>query len=135
MRYIGVVFIFLLLSSEVVSSQNILKIEIGPLQTNEGKILLVLVDKNEKIVHESSDNITGNSCVIEIEIIKPGKYSFKYFHDKNNNKILDFNWFGVPNEGFGFSNNAKGTFGPPAFEKTLFDISGTVVQKCTPLYY
>ena len=64
-----------------------------------------------------------------------GKYAFRFFHDENSNGKLGTNWLGIPNEGFGFSNNAKGTFGPPAFEKTVFVLKGVVNQKCTPQYY
>ena len=40
----------------------------------------------------------------------------------------------IPKEGYGFSNNAKGTFGPPAFEKTIFEINENTVLKCVTKY-
>ena len=36
---------------------------------------------------------------------------------------MDRNLFGVPKEQFGFSNNAKGNFGPPSFEDASFTVS------------
>jgi uncharacterized protein (DUF2141 family) len=30
--------------------------------------------------------------------------------------------FGIPKEGYGFGNDATGTFGPPAFEKALITV-------------
>ncbi len=116
-------------------SQNTLTIQIGGLQNNKGKVLLVLLDKNENMIKEFYGDIRENKCIVKIEDIKPGKYSFKYFHDENNNKKLDTNYFGIPTEGFGFSNNVKGTFGPPSFEKTIFDLKGERSLKCTPKYY
>ncbi len=45
------------------------------------------------------------------------------FVDKNYNNKMDRNLFGVPKEQFGFSNNAKGKFGPPSFEDASFTVS------------
>ena len=40
------------------------------------------------------------------------------------NEKLDTNFFGIPKEQFGFSNNAKGRFGPPSFESASFELDG-----------
>lgn len=44
------------------------------------------------------------------------KYAIAVYHDVNSNSKLDKNFFGIPKEGYGFSNNARGTFGPPSFD-------------------
>jgi len=49
-----------------------------------------------------------------------GKYSIKVYHDENGNGRLDRNGLGMPREAYGFSNNARGDFGPPDFSETLF---------------
>jgi uncharacterized protein (DUF2141 family) len=41
-------------------------------------------------------------------------------HDENENSKMDFNFLGMPLEGYGFSNDASGTFGPPSFEDAAF---------------
>jgi len=135
MSYLKIIFVILILFPMTIYSQNTLTIQIGGLQNNKGKVLLVLLDKNENMIKEFYGDIRENKCIVKIEDIKPGKYSFKYFHDENNNKKLDTNYFGIPTEGFGFSNNVKGTFGPPSFEKTIFDLKGERSLKCTPKYY
>jgi uncharacterized protein (DUF2141 family) len=43
------------------------------------------------------------------------------FHDANENGELDTNFLGLPKEAYAFSNNAKVTFGPPKFEKAMFE--------------
>lgn len=116
-------------------SQNILTIEISDLNSNTGTVLLELNDGENKFIKGVTSKIINNACIITIENLKTGKYAFKFFHDENNNKELDTNWIGIPKEGFGFSNNAKGKFGPPAVEKTVFELKGKVNQKCTPTYY
>lgn len=74
-----------------------------------------------------------------IEDVKPGKVSYQFtlptgtyaigiFVDANYNNELDRNFFGVPSEQYGFSNNAKGSFGPPSFKDASFTITGDMSQ-------
>ena len=115
-------------------SQITLTVEIEELRNNEGKLLLELNDENEQIIKGFSEEIYNNKCTLVVKDLKPGKYAFKYFHDENNDEKLTTNFVGMPKEGFGFSNNAKGKFGPPSFDKMLFEVSESDTIKCTPLY-
>lgn len=124
-----------MLTSLSLKSQNVLIIEIENLKSDNGKVLIELRDGDNNFIKGISVKIDENICLTRLENLKIGKYSFKYFHDENNNGKLDTNKLGIPNEGFGFSNNAKGTFGPPAFRNTIFNVNGSVVQKCTPHYF
>lgn len=45
-----------------------------------------------------------------------GRYVLKLFADENGNAKLDTNMMGLPTERYGFSNDARGNFGPPAFD-------------------
>ena len=67
--------------------------------------------------------IKNHSCSISISNLIQGKYSIRYFHDENGNDKLDPNWFGIPSEGYGFSNNASSIFGMPAIKDRLFYIN------------
>ncbi len=49
--------------------------------------------------------------------LPPGMHAIKAYHDMNANGKLDANWMGIPNEPYGFGNDARGSFGPPAFEQ------------------
>ena len=53
--------------------------------------------------------------------IAPGTYAIGAYVDENENEKLDTNFFGIPKEQFGFSNNAK-AFGIPKFEAASFII-------------
>jgi uncharacterized protein (DUF2141 family) len=56
-----------------------------------------------------------------------GKYSIKAFHDENENSKLDTNFAGMPVELYGFSNNARGRFGPPSFKRAAFTLNAPQV--------
>jgi uncharacterized protein (DUF2141 family) len=59
-----------------------------------------------------------------------GTYAVKVYHDENSNGKLDKNAFGIPKEKFGFSNNARATFGPPAYEHAQFTFNTTDMTVC-----
>lgn len=69
--------------------------------------------------------VTGTTVTILFDNLPAGEYAFSIFQDVNDNGVLDTNLFGIPREPWGFSNNARGRFGPPDFEATRFMVSGT----------
>jgi uncharacterized protein (DUF2141 family) len=60
--------------------------------------------------------------------LPPGTYAIGIFHDVNLNNKMDNNFFGVPKEQYGFSNNARALFGPPDFEDAAFVLKGSTSQ-------
>ena len=125
---------FLAMVTTTLLGQHTVTIEIDGLENNKGQVLLEFNDANGKLISGHQQAIENNKSVIVIKDVKPGKYSFKYFHDENNNQKLDTNMIKMPKEGFGFANNAKGKFGPPDFEKTIITIQGDTLLKCTAMY-
>lgn len=134
-RILLLVFIVLPFMPNSIYGQFTLTIEINGLKNNEGQVLLELNNEKGEKISGAFQNIMYGKSIIVFKNQKPGKYAFKYFHDKNKNEKLDTNWLGIPKEGFGFSNNAEGTFGPPAFEKTIFEVKENTTLKCSPKYY
>ena len=65
--------------------------------------------------------------------VPPGTYAIAAFHDKNENEELDANMLGVPTEAYGFSNNARGTFGLPSFEDVSFAVDGAPLKLAVEL--
>jgi uncharacterized protein (DUF2141 family) len=115
-------------------SQYNLEIEISGIRNNKGYIMLQLFDENEKVLTQEKKEITDNRCILTISNLKPGKYAVRYYHDENMNEKMETNLVGKPTEGYGFSNNVTGKFGPPPFEKWLFEISGNIKIVLNPLY-
>jgi len=99
-------------------------IEITNIRNNKGKIWLELFDENHQSIYSQECKIIDKQSRIQITVIKPSQYAIRYFHDENGNNKLDSNIFGIPKEGYGFSNNAHGMFGPHAFQKWLFKVEG-----------
>ena len=55
--------------------------------------------------------------------LEPGEYVVRMFHDDNNNQKMDTNAFGMPIEGYAFSNEAIGNMGPPKYKDMVVVIS------------
>lgn len=56
--------------------------------------------------------------------VPPGEYAVAVYHDENDNGRLDRGVFGIPVEGTGASNDARGSFGPPSFASARFVYRG-----------
>ena len=65
-----------------------------------------------------------------VEGLAPGRYAVKAYHDANANGELDKGAFGAPTEPYGFSRNARGRFGPPAWDDASFALgsSGLAIE-------
>jgi uncharacterized protein (DUF2141 family) len=67
--------------------------------------------------------------------IPPGTYALAVIHDENTNGKFDTNWMGVPTEGYGFSNDAKGWLGAPSFSAASFQYDGQNLELTISLHY
>lgn len=103
-------------------AQLTLSIEIKGLRNNTGNIMLQLFDENKKVITQEMSQIIDKTSSFSIKDLKPGKYAIRYYHDENLNGTMETNLVGKPTEGYGFSNNITGKFGPPPFEKWLFEL-------------
>ena len=102
----------------------------------EGILHLAIYNSKETFESDKGDKRGPQEGIIEgvIKFVKTGISSEKFelpngiyaigiSVDSNKNNILDTNFFGMPKEQFGFSNNAFGRFGPPSFESASFQIN------------
>lgn len=125
--------IFVLGFNELKAQSN-LEIKVLNLRSSNGSVALELVDENDEIMKEINSKIINQICTIIVSDIKDGQYAIRYFHDENSNAELDTNWIGIPKEGYGFSNDAYGNFGPKDFEEWLFEVSGDTEISLTTTY-
>jgi uncharacterized protein (DUF2141 family) len=54
--------------------------------------------------------------------LPPGRYAVIVVHDANDNGRLDANVLGVPTEGYGFSNDARGFLSAPSFDAAAITV-------------
>ena len=98
------------------------------IEENRGTLRLAVYDSHDHFLTEQvfagysfSVRTVGTSTAIIS--VPPGAYAISVYHDRNDNERLDLNFFGLPAEPVGFSNNAKGLAGPPKFPKAKFQVT------------
>lgn len=116
------------------AAQCNLKIEISGIKNSKGRIMLQLLDSDQKVYVQLMGEIIDMKCNISVKNINPGKYAVRYYHDENLNGLMETNLIGKPTEGYGFSNNVTGKFGAPSFEKWLFEVKSDTKITLKPIY-
>ncbi|MCW8981266.1 DUF2141 domain-containing protein [Altibacter sp.] len=111
--------------SETVSpSEGITLTVTVPVQSTEGHVIFGLYDEltflKQPLMGLESAIVDGKATVTFTNV-KPGTYAIVLFHDKNDNKQMDFEANGMPKEMFGASNNVL-AFGPPQWKEAKFDV-------------
>lgn len=76
----------------------------------------------QKALKEFYVPIINGEAIFETPELNYGVYGIGCIHDENNNQTLDSNFFGLPKEGFGTSNNPTTLFGPPSFKEAKFEL-------------
>jgi len=104
-----------------------LTIEVTITKYNKGTIMMALYNSSETYMKTSykasKQEVVDNKAILTFQNIEKGTYAFSMFHDVNDNQKMDKNFMGIPKEPYGFSNDRKGKFGPPDFEKVQFDVN------------
>ena len=129
-----IITLILLISSTLLQAQHTLTINIDGLKNDKGQAIVSLLDSEGKMITYKKEKIVDGKSSLIFENLKPGTYGFKYCHDENNDGNINYNFLGMPKEGFGYSNNAKVKMKEPPFSKTTFEINGNVIQNCTIIY-
>lgn len=118
--------IFLLLTLTLSLNAYDLVLNVTNIQEQKGDLYIAL--EKEKF-SSSKDYLASKKITLHAKTLQTtfsnipdGVYAVSIFHDTNNNGKLDSNFFGVPTEGFGFSNNPKIGFSKPSFEECSFEL-------------
>ena len=93
--------------------------------STEGQLMVALYNTQEEFMSEkpykgSIMKISANEELVRFEDVPYGDYAVAAIHDINGDGKLDKNMLGIPTEGYGFSNNALGKYGPPEWIKASF---------------
>jgi len=107
-----------------------LTITVKGVRSADGAVFLALYDSDKSFMKVPQAkttrrlNASKGDLKIVIHDLPAGKYAISSYHDENGNGKLDTNMLGIPEEGYGFSNDARDLFGPPKFPEAAFDFDG-----------
>jgi uncharacterized protein (DUF2141 family) len=96
------------------------------LKNENGEVHIALYNSKKdflkKYCQGKSVSAARGEVTVQFTGLPPGEYAIGIIHDENKNQKLDTNFIGIPKEGYGFSNDAHGFMGPPAFDKARIEL-------------
>ncbi len=117
-----------------------LNLTIDKIKSSKGVIRVLVFDQEngwpdqpDKAFKSATLKIVDQKASYSFKDIPLGKYAIAVIHDTEETGKLRTNRFGVPLDGYGFSNNVTGTFGPPAFSKAVFSLTTGVNRQTISL--
>jgi uncharacterized protein (DUF2141 family) len=119
--------LFIIASLAVCASASAatVQVKIDGVRNDKGVVQVALCDEatypKDCRLTASAPAKTG-AVTVDVPNVPAGTWAALAYHDENSDKKLDTNFVGMPKEGYGFSNGAKGTFGPPKFKDTAITV-------------
>ena len=111
--------------------RSVIHVQVVGLRNDKGQVFCALYASAEgfpkdsqKAIRRDTSSISEKQASCEFSGIEPGTYAVSVFHDENSNGKLDTKFLGIPREGVGASNDARGHMGPPKFDAAKFQFSG-----------
>ena len=125
------VWLGLYLPQAGLTEENVIHVDIDRMHSDKGRVFCALYSSangfpkdSRRAIARTNSSISNGKASCEFSGIKPGTYAVSVFHDENSNGRLDTNFLGIPREGVGASNDARGHLGPPKFDAAAFQFSG-----------
>jgi uncharacterized protein (DUF2141 family) len=85
-------------------------------------------EKAFKSVPATKETLSNGVLTVKTQL-EPGVYGASLLDDENNNGKMDYNFIGIPKEGFGFSNYYHAGFTKPKFQKFQFEVKAATTAK------
>jgi len=131
------IFFLLLAGGFTPLPQEGIRIIISNLHNEKGHVLVSLFkdgtgypDDASKAFRKIKLDISGKKAAVLFTGLPAGNYAVSILHDENDDQKMNKNNLGIPKEGYGFSNNVVGAFGPPSWSRASFAHKpGTLTQK------
>ena len=124
-RFPFLLLAFLFVPMAASAEEAVLTVHVQHVSPKGGNLRLALYDRaryesdGEAIVDAVVPARPNAANPVTFPPVPPGAYAVKMFQDANRNEKFDQSWLGIPEERYGFSNDAGPDWlrlGPPGFE-------------------
>ncbi len=119
-------------------AQSTVEVVIKNIKGTTGNLRVALFNSEEQFLKTVYNGeivkISGETMTVIFKDVPAGTYGASAVHDENANGKMDTGMMGIPKEGFGFSNDAMGMFGPPKFKEASFTLPATKSVSVTLKY-
>jgi uncharacterized protein (DUF2141 family) len=131
MKNLPIIFLFLIFSFSGLAQQSELTLVFENIKKPVGQIMVSLNNEKGEMIKGVKVPVKQKGQIRYTFQVKPGNYTLAAFHDENEDEKLNTSLVGIPTEAYGFSNNARGTFGPPSLKDQLFVVKGDAEMRIT----
>ena len=137
--FIAIMTTSMLLTSTHALANNVTFI-IDDIKSDKGKVYVQLFqgEKNYQANNAYLSSIAiakKGQITITFNNLEDNDYGIRYFHDEDNNSAMETNLFGMPIEGYGYSNNAKANYGPVEYQAIKFQVVDIDVTNRSTINY
>jgi uncharacterized protein (DUF2141 family) len=118
---------FLCLSTAGLAGAADLSVQVSGIKNAEGRVMVAVYGSTADFLKSPLMAVTAAAdpagTTVVLRDLPAGDYALAVYHDANGNGKMDKNMMGIPTEDYGFSNNAMGKFGPPAFDSAKITLA------------
>jgi len=126
LKYVLVVSVFF---NPITTNAEPIEITITGIRNQSGQISIHVFNNQEGFKAEKSiqsftfkkQNMINGTMKVKIDLAH-GTYGLSLVDDENSNNDMDYNFVGMPKEGFGFSNYYHTGFTRPVFDQFKFNL-------------
>lgn len=114
------------------------EVTITGIESEEGQVLVAFFldatgwpDADGPVFSRTEAAIRDGQAIAVVEDVPAGPFAVSVFHDTNDDRKLNSNVVGAPSEPYGFSADARGTFGPPSFDEARLELEAGESKQIT----
>jgi len=107
-----------------------LTLTISNIEEEKGQLMISIFDNaadfptgGKEVKFVIVETVEKESTMVDIDL-PHGDYAIALLHDLNLDGECNFNFIGIPTEGYGFSQNVRPILSVPSFEDTKFHLHG-----------
>ena len=136
--------LFLLLTlATLIPSHKQVELHCVHFRNNTGHARIAVYNDPKNFCNESikpfkeiHGNIVNKECIISIGDLPDGDYAFTILHDENEDNVMNYDFLGLPKEGFAFSNNIIPIVTKPGFNSCKVKVvSGNIISQTIKVRY
>lgn len=111
------------------TNEGTIEISITGAKSNKGQFIIGVYANDQGFRNEKPLKkvvVKKNANTIQMQVVQihcsAGEYGISILDDENSDEQMNYNWIGVPTEGFGFSNYYHLGLSKPQFDKFKFTV-------------
>lgn len=112
------------------NDEAVIDLVVTGFRNDEGHALVALFaseegfpNRGDLAVRSESLAIRDQKVTVSFADLAPGNYAIAILHDEDDDLEMSTNIVGIPKEGYGVSQNARGRLGPPSFDEAKVTVA------------